>query len=229
MDLIVNGTSLAALGVITENQTEFKKPKRRTQRSYIAGTDGAQSEEYGYDGYDLEYRITPTLPEYFNQIFALLDGDVILEASDDPGKFWYARVDDEVPYSSIALWKTTTVKFFVYNPFRYVKDEVDQTITTFPATIVNAGTAESNPLLKITGSGTVNLTLNGTTVEYTFDTPYVYFECIKGPLRKAYHETTNKTRNKSGGWPVLSPGNNTLTINSGTVTQVIVKKRTRYK
>jgi len=228
MDLTINGTSLSSLGVIVETQTQFKKPAKRVNRSFVEGVHGSKTQDYGYDGYTLQYKITPTVSTYFNQIFALLDGEVILEASDDPGKFWYARVDEEVAYDAIALWKTTIIEFYVYDPFRYVKNDVVTTVTTFPATINNPGTAESNPLLKITGSGTVNLTLNGVTFEYTFDTPYVYIDCIKGPTRRCYHESVTKTRKKSGGWPTLAPGNNTLTVNSGTVTEVVVTKRTRY-
>lgn len=228
MDLTINGTSLSSIGVIVETQTQFTKPKRRNQRSYADKVDGSISEFLGYDGYTLDYKITPTESEHFDELYALLDGDVILEASDDPDKFWYASVEDEIKYGAIALWKTTTIIFYVYNPFRYVKSESLQTITAFPATINNAGTAIAKPLLKITGSGVVNLTLNGVTFEYEFDTPYVYIDCES---EEVYYGTASKTRNlKITGdeYMTLDVGDNILSINSGTVTEVVVTKRTRY-
>ena len=103
-----------------------------------------------------------------------------------------------------------------------------QTITTFPATIANGGTAESLPLLRISGTGTVNMTLNGVTFEYIFTDGIVYIDCA---TQEAYYGTTSKNRSLTivgDDYPKLSVGTNTLMLNSGTVTQVIVTKRTRY-
>ncbi|MGB7595352.1 MAG: hypothetical protein WBL80_07280, partial [Erysipelotrichaceae bacterium] len=96
------------------------------------------------------------------------------------------------------------------------------------ATIVNAGNVLTWPLLKITGSGLVDITLNGVNFTYNFDTAFVYLECAQGKNRNAYFGTDRKNRRKTGSWPYLSPGNNSLTVNSGTVTEIVVTKRSRF-
>jgi len=241
MDLTINGTSLSSLGVIVETQTQFTKPRRRVQRSYVDKADGSMSEFLGYDGYTLEYKITPTESEHFNELYVLLDGNVILEASDDPGNFWYASVEDEIKYEAIALWKTTIISFYIYDPYRYVKTEAVQTIASSPATVVNSGTAIAYPLLKITGMGPVELSLNGIGFNYVFlpgDTE-VYIDCGSFDYEKsmviqdAYVVGPVELRNRrltlpNNKFPYLSPGNNTLEFISGSITSVEVTKRSRF-
>jgi phage-related protein len=227
MDLTINGTSLATLGVIVENRTNFVKPKRRHSVQMTEGVDGSSVEEYGYDSYSLSYKLTLTDSAKFDEITALIDGDVILEVADDPGKFFYAKVLEGVPYSPLAIWRQVTVEFYIYDPFRYVKDEADVTLTSFPTVINYNGSTVSFPLLKIMGTGLVTITLNGISFTYNFDTPYVYIECMPGPDRGSYYLGDLKNRRKTGGYPYLSPGNNNLTV-SGALSEIVVSKRTRY-
>ena len=226
MDLIINGTSLSSLGVIVKNQTRYIKPKRRTTSYYVDGQDGVNIVEgYGYDAYILPFNITLTDPTKFDQIYALLDGNVILETSDDVGKFRYAKVLEDVDYNPIALWKETTVEFLIYKPFRYVKTESNVTLVA-PGNLTNAGTVNSLPLLKITGTGTVVITIGGRSFTYVFDTPSVY---IDSDSQEAYYlvPTTRKTNKMTGAFPYLTPGVNAVSW-TGTVTQIIITPRSRY-
>ena len=227
MDLTINGVSLASLGVIVENRTSFVKPRRRHSTLLTEGVDGASIEEFGYEGYALLYKITLTDPTKFNQITSLLDGDVILEVADDPGNFFYAKALEGVAYSPLAIWRQSTIEFYVYDPFRYVKDESDVTLIAFPAVINYVGSVFSYPLLKITGTGLVTITLNGISFTYNFDTPYIYLECMPGADRGAYYLGNLKNRRKTGGYPYLTPGNNNLSV-SGTVSEIVLTKRTRF-
>ena len=226
MDLIINGTSLSSLGVIVKNQTRYIKPKRRTTSYYVDGQDGVNIVEgYGYDAYILPFNITLTDPTKFDQIYALLDGNVILETSGDVGKFRYAKVLEDVDYNPIALWKETTVEFLIYKPFRYVKTESNVTLVA-PGNLTNAGTVNSLPLLKITGTGTVVITIGGRSFTYVFDTPSVY---IDSDSQEAYYlvPTTRKTNKMTGAFPYLTPGVNAVSW-TGTVTQIIITPRSRY-
>lgn len=226
MDLIINGTSLSSLGVIVKNQTRYVKPKRRTTSYYVDGQDGVNIVEgYGYDAYILPFNITLTDPTKFDQIYALLDGNVILETSDDEGKFRYAKVLEDLEYNPVALWKETTVEFLIYKPFRYVKTETNTTLTS-PGNVTNAGTVNSLPLIKITGSGTVVITIGGRSFTYVFDTPSVF---IDSESQEAYYlvPTTRKTNKMTGAFPYLTPGVNAISW-TGTVTQLIITPRSRY-
>ena len=225
MDLIINGTSLSSLGVIVKNQTRYIKPKRRTTSYYVDGQDGVNIVEgYGYDAYILPFNITLTDPTKFDLIYALLDGNVILETSDDEGKFRYAKVLEDLEYNPVALWKETTVEFLIYKPFRYVKTETNVTLTS-PGNVTNAGTVNSLPLIKITGIGTVVITIGGRSFTYVFGAePYVY---IDSDIQDAYYSTTKKNANMTGAFPYLTPGVNAVSW-TGTVTELVVTPRSRY-
>lgn len=215
-------------GIILQEMDWFKKPQRRSEQTLIEGKDGATTTEYGYAPLVIPATIGLTDMTKLDEVMALLDGSGVLTYSGDTGKYRNAKVLEQVDYQRLLRFKTAEAQFLIEDPFRYVTSEADQTITTFPATIANAGTVLSLPLLKITGTGTVNLTLNGITFEYIFDTAYVYIDCDS---QEAYYGTTSKNRSLTitgDDYMTLAIGNNSLVVNSGTVTQVLVTKRTRY-
>ncbi|PKM75916.1 MAG: hypothetical protein CVU90_15150 [Firmicutes bacterium HGW-Firmicutes-15] len=226
MDIVINGTSLASLGVIVENRTSFVKPKKRTEPYLIPGRDGVFFEELEtFDGYPLSYKIVLTDSTKFDQIYALLNGNVILEVADDPMKIRYAKVIEGIDFNPLAIWQKSTISFYVYDPFRYVKSESNTTRTTTPTTVTNQGTYESLPLIKITGSGTVVLTINGSSFTYIFDTPYVF---IDSKTQEAYYLTSNdKTLKMEGDFPKLAPGSNAISW-TGTITELVITPRSRF-
>lgn len=228
MDFTFKGLTATSFGIIVNSMPTFKKAKRKVNKKSVDGRHGTQVEELGYDSYSLPSSITPTDAAYFDSIYAWLDGPGVLICSDDPQKYRMAEVIEEVEYGRIALWKEATIDFFIADPFRYILNEVDQSITIYPGTIVNAGTYESLPLLKLTGSDAISVTLNGTTFTYTFPNgeTYVYIDCRE---QTAYYASSIDYRDgsMSGNYPTLAIGNNTLAI-IGAITQVIATKRTCF-
>ena len=227
-DATFKGVTLSTKGIIIQSIDWFKKPQRRNEQKYIDGNDGATIIEYGYDPFTITANIGLTDMTKLDEVMALLDGAGVLTFSGDAGKYRNAKVLEQVDYEKLMRFKTAEVQFFIDIPFRYIVAEADQTMATFPATINNPGTVISWPLLKITGTGFVNITLNGVNFTYNFDTPYVYIDCVKGDSRGAYHLTVLKNGQKTGGYPFLNQGDNTLTVNSGIVTQIVVTKRSKY-
>lgn len=223
MEVTFKGIALSSLGVIVEQMVTIKKPKRRKNRFEVDGRNGSISYNLGYGSYDLEAIMTLTDPTKFDQVFALLDGYGPLICSDDPLKFRTAEVIEEVEWESIAIWKKGKVTFFIEDPFRYLITEAPVTLTS-SGSVTNAGTLESMPLLKLTGSGTVVLTIGSQSFTYSFDTPYVY---IDRNIKQAYYGSTRKTRNMIGNYPVLNVGANAISW-TGNITQLVVTKRTRW-
>lgn len=223
MDLIINGTSLSSLGVIVENQTRFIKPKKRVEVIQVENQDGAKVIEKGYEPYTLEYRVTLTDASKFNQIYALLNGDVVLQASDDPGNYWNAKVIEGIEYDPLAIWKKATLSFYIENPFRYKHNESPTTLLT-PGNVMNVGTVNSLPLIKIVGTGTVVISIDGRSFTYVFDTSFVYIDSF---LQEAYHTSNLKNRKMTGEFPHLTPGLNAISW-TGNVTELVVTPRSRY-
>lgn len=223
MDLIINGTSLSSLGVIVENQTRFTKPKRRTSTYYVDNKDGSNLEEYGYDAYTLSYNITLTDPTKFDQVYVLLDGEVVLETSDDENKIRYAKIIEEVEYLPLAIWKKATVNFYIEKPFRYIKTESNVTLLA-AGDVSNVGTINSLPLIKITGSGVVVINIDDRSISYDFDTDHVF---IDSETQRAYHSSSEKTNQMTGDFPYLTPGVNAITW-TGSITEIIITPRSRF-
>lgn len=200
------------------------KAALRYERTESEGVDGVSYTPQGRNDIELGTNL---------QIMNLTKLDSILAWLDGPGEFIFkgrktnAQFLSELKPSRMVYLKQIPVTF-IRDPYWYLETESDQTITDFPAVIVNSGNADTWPLLKITGTGLVDITLNGFNFTYDFDTAYVYLECAQGLTRNAYFGTDRKNRKKTGSWPYLSPGNNTLTVNSGTVAEIVVTKRSRF-
>ena len=154
-------------------------------------------------------------PEQLTDLYQWLDGYGELEIDD--GGYYKARVKtvtkDTVNIRT-GLNKLTAV--FEIQPFLYLPSE---TVTLIDGgTIWNPG-IDSDPYLKITGSGSVVLTVNGVAYTVTVDQ---YVE-IEFPF--AWKGVLNRGRYLSG-FPKLQPGNNVISW-TGTVTKVLLNGRWR--
>ena len=223
MSFTINNITSDSLGIIAEEEEFLARAAQRVEKLDLSGVDGSSYTELGY--LDIEQSMNLQILDLtkLDSILALFNKTVTLGFS---GRKTIARFFSELQPSRIASIKSIPVTF-IRSPFWYLESETDQVITSSSATIINNGTVETFPLLKVTGTGTVTVTLNDVSFEYTFDTSYVYVDCMPGPERKAYFGSVKKNRNKNGGWPSLAVGNNSLTF-SGNVTEIVVTKRTRY-
>jgi hypothetical protein len=222
------GTDISTKGLIALTQPVKKKARKKHIIDNIDGSDFAQVTTLGFEPYYLETRLALLDPStYLSTALAFLDGSGALIDDEDTLKYWNAHIVDEVEFERAtkgANIKTADVKFLVTDPFRYLVTEADTTRTTTPTTATNQGTYESLPLLKITGTGTVVLTVNGSSFTYVFDTDHVF---IDSQTQRAYHSTTEKTSRMTGDFPKLAPGSNAITW-TGTITELVITPRSRF-
>lgn len=95
-------------------------------------------------------------------------------------------------------------------------------------TLHNRGNMKSKPIVTIYGSGTVELSLNGTNIlEINIDENYV---TIDSEEMNSYHDGTLKNRMVTGDYAnlVLNTGDNELSWN-GDVTKIIIENYSRWK
>ena len=150
-------------------------------------------------------------------IYVWLDGSGQLKI--DTGGYYNARVlTVETLTESIFLGWTRIIAVFEIQPFLYLAS-TDLTLTS-GGTTVNPG-IESDPYFKITGSGSVTLTVNG--VNYVINPINQYVE-IEFPY--AWKGVLNKGNTILSGFPKLQPGNNVISW-TGTVTEVKMNGRWR--
>ena len=149
-------------------------------------------------------------------LYSWLDGEGELRLDD--GGYYNARVlTVESTTKSYNMGWTLLAITFELQPFLFL-DTATQTLTS-GSTVYNPGVV-SDPYFKITGSGSVTVTINGES--FTVN-PVDQFIEIEWPM--AYKGVLNKGRTLSG-FPKIQPGSNTITW-TGTVTEVLFNGRWR--
>jgi len=240
-----NGVADTTNGVITESISWFKKPKKRSNIVSIEGKDGATVTELGYEPLVIPAVIGLKSTASIDTVLAWLNGTGVLICSEDPLKYRNARILEDISYDKLVRFKKATVSFLIEDPYRYLITDPTVTKSSFPATLTHAGNVPSNPLLKITGSGSAILNINSIPIYINFDTSFIYVDCES---KEAFYSSSlytpptsapdyvSKNRNISLNqsatgeriWPTLVVGTNTISVFSGTITQVVITERTRF-
>lgn len=112
---------------------------------------------------------------------------------------------------------------FTLDPFAYAKYSL-ATVTNQSKKIINPGTFESEPIVKVYGSGTIILTINGTTVTLKDVNNYVVVNC---EMKECYKDSTRLNNKMSGSFFVLRRGLNDISW-TGNVSKIEVEGRWRY-
>ena len=113
---------------------------------------------------------------------------------------------------------------FTLEPFKY--DIYDKTmILTKSEKIYYMGNAKGKPKLKIYGSGNIELTINYETIQIKNIDEYV--ELDSKFLLCLNKNQQSKSRDMSGGFPILTKGINNISW-TGNVTKIELLKRTAY-
>ena len=113
---------------------------------------------------------------------------------------------------------------FTLEPFKY--DIYDKTmILTKSEKIYYMGNAKGKPKLKIYGSGNIELTINSETIQIKNIDEYV--ELDSKFLLCLNKNQQSKSRDMSGGFPILTKGINNISW-TGNVTKIELLKRTAY-
>ena len=109
-----------------------------------------------------------------------------------------------------------------------IAEKVTVNITSQTSVTVNNIVLEpSKPIIKLTGSGTVGLSLNGSTI-LTYTLPANETEVIIDSLiEEAYLNGVYKYRNMVGIFPILEPGTNTIGW-SGSLTKIEIQPKSRW-
>lgn len=201
------------------------KPKMRVQETTIDGVDGSIIEELGYESYDKSLKIGLTYNFDVDKIIKYFTGEGQVVFSNESDKYYISKIIEQIDYERLLRFKEATVKFRV-QPFKYKLNESAITLTE-SGTVTNVGLEYSKPIMKITGSGTVEVLVNGlATFTYTFpenETEVI----IDSEKEDAYLGTVLKNRTMTGEFPRLLDGENTISW-SGNVTSIVVEPKSRW-
>lgn len=115
---------------------------------------------------------------------------------------------------------------FICEPFVQDLEETVHEITTSGYKIYYNGNAPGDTLIKVYGSGNIQLTINGETMQINNVTDYV--EIDSDLLQVRNQDGTSKDDDTLGDFVLFTKGENVISY-TGTVTKVVVEYTTKYK
>jgi phage-related protein len=216
------------LGFALKGRPNIPSAEKKYESTEVEGRDGNLTRFLGYE--DLKFSLT------FNILFQLdikqklreIKG-VLAQAStlsfDDSPNFYYKIKQAQISETESVIKASGVFSVdFVAEPFEYEVTS-STSYTAKPINLTNKTTTEALPLIKITGTGTVVLTVNDISVTLTGLTSSI---TLDSELQEAYTGlTTNMNSNMNGDFPVFKIGSNTITW-TGTVTNVEINPKWRW-
>jgi predicted phage tail component-like protein len=121
----MNGVnSLTIQGLAIRELPPISKPSMRNIKEEIDGRNGDIITELGYSAYDKELEIGLYGESYdINDIIAFFNGKGTITFSDEPDKYYYYQILNQIDYEKLLKFKTASVVFHC-QPFKYKVDEV---------------------------------------------------------------------------------------------------------
>lgn len=233
--ILNNQNSNEITGLLIQTLSPISQPKIRTNIEEIDGRDGDIITKLGYSAYNKEITIGLYGDYDVDQVIAYFtnnqNGKVTF--SNEPDKYYNYEILDEIDFERLIRFKTATVKMHI-QPFKYSNVEKIKSFTITNQTSINVrntGNYVSKPTITITGTGTINLSLNNEQL-FVIDlgnTPTQIALDIAN--MNAYNPTNNVFMNRAvtGNYDnfVLNVGSNTISW-TGTITQIQIENYSRW-
>lgn len=223
----VASTTLA--GLMISELPPISKPEMRVDRTEIDGRDGDIIDELGYAAYKKTVRIALTTGYDVDAIAKYFSGSGNLVLSNESDKYYKARIVSQIDFNKLLRFKTADVEFEV-QPYKYKLSESNTTLNVTSETsvsVTNAGLEPSKPLIRLEGTGTIELTVNAQSVcSVDIDAGDGYV-LLDSDLLDAYVTAGLRNNNMTGEFVELQPGANTIGW-TGTLTKIVVTPRSRW-
>lgn len=233
--ILNNQNSNEITGLLIQTLSPISQPKIRTNIEEIDGRDGDIITKLGYSAYNKEitiglygdYNVDDVIAYFTNN----QSGKVTFSNEED--KYYNYEILEQIDFERLIRYKTATVKMHI-QPFKYSNIETTKTFTITnetSITIRNNGNYISKPVITLTGSGTINLSLNN---EQLFvlnlgDTSTQIALDINN--MNAYNPTNDNYMNRSvtGNYDnfALKVGTNTISW-TGTISQIKIVNYSRW-
>lgn len=222
--------SFLDFGIAVEKRPPIPKPERNIDYVDIPGRSGSLKVDYKtykdiiipiqcwYIGKD-------DVVEKADEIKAWLDGgegDLIL--SNQPDKKYIAHVSGEIDITQEMRVLGEFLVNFRCQPFKYLVSNDVITLTSTPSTVNNIGTVAAQPVVKIYGTGDIDLTVNAAVIHLTCITDYITIDSV---LMDAYKDTALMNANMNGEFPILQAGANVIEW-TGTVDRIEITPNWRW-
>ena len=228
MGVIINNQNTKTLGFALVGRPSIASAEKKYETTEVEGRDGSLTRFLGYEDlkFSLNFNILfqSDIKQKLREIKGVFATASTLSFDDSPNFFYKIKQAQISETESVIKASGVFSVDFVAEPFEYQKTS-SVAYTTKSISLTNQTTAEALPLIKVTGTGTVVLNVNGTGITLTGLTSSI---TLDSELQEAYTGlTTNMNSNMNGNFPVFKTGSNSITW-TGTVTKVEIDPQWRW-
>ena len=226
--VIINGKSSKELsGLMINDLPPITRPLIRTQVEEIDGRDGDIITKLGYSAYDKTITIGLFGSFDINEVLAFFTNEGTIVFSNEEDKYYNFTQLAQIDVERLIKFKTATITFHC-QPFKWSVVRFEEVFTS-QFDIFNYGNIYSKPIYELTGTGTVNLSINNTQVLTIVFGDSIKTITIDTETLDAYDSNGLVNRSITGDYQnlFLNVGKSTFTW-SGTLTQVKIKKASRW-
>ena len=230
---IWNDIDCRSKGIIMRGPAPIIRPEERVKHVAIPGRSGDLTETEGehiYNSYIQTISISVRGGFRVREVYDWLRGGGYVTFSSEPNKKQKARVIGAVTLNkhsrNLDHWEGE-VQFYC-EPLKEKPEEEKVTISSSGATVRNDGDVTSRPLWKVTASAaTIVITAGGKTITNTeYSSGTVFYIDSDAQMVYSGDGTANCTKYSAGDFPVLNPGDNTVTGSGWS--SIEITKRERY-
>lgn len=227
----LNGVNSQTIqGLLIQELPPITKPKIRTQIEEIDGKNGNIITELGYSAYNKSIVIGLYGDFDIDQVISYFNSSGTVVFSNEDDKYYNYSILEQIDFERLIRFRQATVQMNV-QPFKYSLNDNSKTYSIDDETsisIINAGNIYSKPVLTITGSGTLNIYLNGVQI-FNIALDDIGSIVIDTENMEAYNESVLLNRVVIGNYDSfkLNSGPNTISW-TGTITQINIKNYSRW-
>lgn len=160
------------LGVVVQEYPPLTLPEERADFKPALGKSGSYTILEGdavYEDIVLAVKCIASESAQLDQIGAWLRGSGLLVLGNMPDRAYIARGVNQIELERVLRGRLsrTFAATFRCKPYRYVYPQPTDVTLTSAGSVTNPGTADAEPVIIVTGSGNIVLTLGAKTIEIT--------------------------------------------------------------
>lgn len=220
-ELTFNNKTFSEFNVYWDGSQLFATPEKQVEFFEIPGRSGDLSifqDRYKNIAVNVNCFIRENFIQNHSDLMNYLlsqDGYQRFENSKEPDVYRMAQYVAELEPSTGAFLKYGNFTLeFNCKPQKWLKSGEVAISVSSSATIVNPTYFNALPLIAVTGTGTINI--NDSQLVLSENTSVTYIDC---DIQDAYEGTVNRNDDLeiTNGFPVLVPGNNTISVSGCTI------------
>lgn len=225
----INGISSDTLsGVQILSLPPITKPRMRTQIATIDGRAGDIVTKLGYEAYNK--KISILLHDIYNlyEVVEFFNTSGVIVFSNEPDMGYSFETIEAIDFNRAVKFKKADITFHV-QPYKLNYPTVSMPLLTASERVYNSGNVESAPQLRIEGTGTVTINIDGSDA-FVVTMPDGGSIVLDAAQMNAYAGLNLANRSVVGSYEnlMLTPGSHTITRSGGTVTSMVLDNYSRW-